>query len=373
MILTDCAISGNSAAYSGGMVNSGGPYGPAGMATLTDCTISGNSATLDGGGLDNDGTANLTNCTIEGNYGGGGGGTEGGGLHNFGLANVADCTISGNSAVYGGGLDNEGTAILTDTIVADNTNLSGSASDIAGTVSGTYNLIGTGGSGGLVDGVGRNIILPSLASLGLAPLGSYGGPTQTMALLPGSAAIGNGLGASGTTTDQRGAPRSTSGAVDIGAFQDQGYTLAVASGSPQRTAVSQAFAAPLVVLLTENFTDTPLPNATISFSTPSSGARATLSAGSAVTDASGKASVTATANSSFGSYTISASSPGAGAAAHFKLTNLTTPTVGIVASAGSAVYGQTVTFTATVSAAWQHTDRDDHLRRQRHRAGYRVA
>ena len=65
-----------------------------------------------------------------------------------------------------------------------------------------------------------NIFLASLSTLGLAPLGSYGGPTQTMALLPGSAAIGKGTAVSGVTTDQRGEPLD-SPTPDIGAFQTQ--------------------------------------------------------------------------------------------------------------------------------------------------------
>jgi fibronectin-binding autotransporter adhesin len=129
------------------------------------------------------------------------------------------------------------TATLTDTIVAGNTDSMGGPSDIGGTqasqVTGSNNLIGTGGSGGITGGSDGNIVLTSLANLGLAPLGDYGGPTETMALLPGSAAIGAGTAAAGVTTDQRGAPRPASGAVDIGAFQDQGYTVAVISGSPQ--------------------------------------------------------------------------------------------------------------------------------------------
>ena len=67
------------------------------------------------------------------------------------------------------------------------------------------------------NGVGGDIVLSSLASLGLAPLGDYGGPTPTMALLPGSAAIGAGAAASGVTTDQRGFALDSP--VDIGAFQ----------------------------------------------------------------------------------------------------------------------------------------------------------
>jgi hypothetical protein len=89
---------------------------------------------------------------------------------------------------------------------------------------GRHNLIGIGGSGGLVNGVDGNIVLTKLNGLDLAPLGDNGGPTQTIALLPGSKAIGAGVVADypGTTTpittDQRGRPLDTP-EPDIGAFQ----------------------------------------------------------------------------------------------------------------------------------------------------------
>src|SRR5262249_36838555 len=51
----------------------------------------------------------------------------------------------------------------------------------------------------------------------LAPLGDYGGPTQTMALLPGSPAIGAGTSTGAPATDQRGIARGP--IVDIGACQ----------------------------------------------------------------------------------------------------------------------------------------------------------
>ena len=194
--------------------------------------------------------------------------------------------------------------------------------------------------------------MTSLADLGLAPLGDYGGPTETMALLPGSAAIGAGTAVSGITTDQRGAPRPTSGAVDIGAFQDQGYTVAVSSGSPQSTLVSQAFSSPLVALLTENFAGAPLPGATIDFSAPSSGASATLSASSAVTDASGLASVTATANATAGTYVVTASATGVTSSASFNLTNQIQPSFSGL-TGQTVTYGSTVTFTGTLAAGSQ--------------------
>ena len=64
----------------------------------------------------------------------------------------------------------------------------------------------------------------------LAPLAYYGGPTQTMALLPGSPAIGAGsiaLIPAGVTTDQRGYARIVGGTVDIGAYEAQSIPLVV--------------------------------------------------------------------------------------------------------------------------------------------------
>ncbi|HEY1918443.1 MAG TPA: choice-of-anchor Q domain-containing protein [Streptosporangiaceae bacterium] len=53
----------------------------------------------------------------------------------------------------------------------------------------------------------------------LGPLADNGGPTKTIALLPGSPAIGT--GGKCPATDQRGDPRSRKTGCDIGAFQVQ--------------------------------------------------------------------------------------------------------------------------------------------------------
>ena len=330
------------------------------MATLISCTISGNSA-REYGGLEvgKYGKAYLTGCTVSDNsatvYGSGG-------IYNTGyLASLTDCTVTGNAASgNGGGLFKTGTTELEDTIVAGNTGPGGSASDIHGTVSSasSNNLIGTGGSGGILNGVSGNIVLSNLAGLGLAPLGNFGGPTETMALLPGSPAIGAGAGTSGISTDERGAPRPTFGAIDIGAFQDEGYTLAVSSGSPQSRLVNQAVQASLAAMLTENFVQTPLAGVTINFSAPSSGASATLSATSAVTNSSGAVSVTATANGTAGSYTVSASAIGVASPATFNLTNQIQPSFsGLVNQ--TVTYGNSVTFTGTLSAGQQAPTGED--------------
>ena len=158
----------------------------------------------------------------------------------------------------------------------------------------------------------------------LAAMGNYGGPTQTLALLPGSPAIDAGTASiSGVTvpaTDQRGLGRV--GNVDIGAFESQGFTLAVASGStPQSAYVNSAFANPLVVTVTANNGIEPVDGGFVTFLAPGSGPTATLSATTA-TIAAGAASVTATANGTAGGpYTVSASTAGAAAPASFVLTN----------------------------------------------------
>ncbi len=69
--------------------------------------------------------------------------------------------------------------------------------------------------------------MTSLTGLGLAPLGNFGGPTQTMALLPGSPALGAGVIADYPGTTTRSPPTSAASPLDtpnpdIGAFQTQG-------------------------------------------------------------------------------------------------------------------------------------------------------
>src|SRR5207244_2675040 len=110
--------------------------------------------------------------------------------------------------------------------------------DIEGTLdtSSAYNLVGTGGSGGLSNGVNHNQV--GVSDPGLGSLANNGGPTQTIALLPGSPAIDHGGNAYVNTgeTDQRGLTRIVNGTVDIGAFEVQ--ALAAPSGLTATAAAS---------------------------------------------------------------------------------------------------------------------------------------
>jgi Bacterial Ig-like domain (group 3) len=337
--LDDCTISNNSASYDAGFFNTGtatldnctistnsaqetGGLFNLGTVTLDNSTISGNSSSSSGGGMVNDGTAKLTNCTISGNSA-----HLGGGLSNFNSATLSGCTISGNYAPNVGGLyDDFGTATLKDTIVAGNSGSAGTPSDVGGAgasaVTGSNNLIGAGGSGGIQGGVDGNVI--GVGDPLLAPLGNYGGTTETMALLPGSPALGKGAAISGITTDQRGEPLD-SPQPDIGAFQSQGFTLtAVAGSNPQSVAAGDNFANPLAVTVVAKDSLEPVAGGVITFTaTPASnGASVNLSGTTATIGSNGVAQVTGMANSTTGSYSVAASSAGVATPFEFSLTNI---------------------------------------------------
>jgi CSLREA domain-containing protein len=288
--ITDTVLSGNSASSGGGIYNfsatatiegstlddnsavfgSGGGIfnasfgGPTAIVSLTASTVSGNSADFVGGGIVNFGAAtmNIAASTLNDNtaafLGGGGifnqsfgglaasvtitastlsGNTavgDGGAIYNdddFGGAATIDITsgtISGNSATAnGGGIFNTGTATFRNTIVAGNTAPTGP--DVSGAFTSLgYNLIGIGdgstGFGATGDQVGTatSPIDPMLGALA-----DNGGPTFTMALLPGSPALNAGDPGLTGTTDQRGVLRPQGPGVDIGAFELEYQTIDV--------------------------------------------------------------------------------------------------------------------------------------------------
>ncbi len=202
-------------AGSGGFGASGGTFGVGGTGG-------------GGGGIFNSGTLNAVACTFSSNHAGSGGiggsgffsspggnGGNGGGISNSGLLSLTACTLFGNTAGdagragmgigaapggssgSGGGIHNSGTCHLTFSIVAGNS-VSFTSSNIGGPL--------TTNTDNFTNGDPR-----------LAPLGDYGGPTQTMALRPGSPARNHAISSNTYTTDQRGFPMI--GVPDIGAYE----------------------------------------------------------------------------------------------------------------------------------------------------------
>jgi CSLREA domain-containing protein len=258
LTITNSTFSGNKALGGGGIEN----YG---TLTVTNSIFSDNSIfRYVGGGIDNTGKLVVTNSTFSGNMALNGG--YGGGIGNLciapacdvaapgvaaGTLTVINSTFSGNFALLGGSIENEGTLTVTSSTFAGNagigTAINGPTIHGPAKVRNTILANGRSNCSGQITDAGYNIsddascafsatgslnnTNPLLDPAGLA---NNGGPTPTIALLPGSPAI-DAIPLAHCTdqasppnpiiTDQRGFPRPDSGesACDIGAFEVQDF------------------------------------------------------------------------------------------------------------------------------------------------------
>ena len=316
--------------------NGGGFYNLA-IVNVAGSTLARNSAGVNGGGFFSNNTATVVNSTLTGNSAG----SNGGGFINLKNATVIDSTIARNFATQGGGIFNSvGTVTLSGTILAQNTVSASNSTPrdwggLTASVASSFNLIGDGAAAGLTNGTNHNLVgtAANLLNPLLAVLGDYGGPVQTMALLPGSLALAAGSTFTNPTngqpigTDQRGVSRSSGTSADIGAYQSAGFALVGIGGDGQSAIIDQVFASPLVVQLIENAFSKPLRSAglQVTFTSSTTAASATLSATGVATDANGQAGVAAQANGTVGGpYGVMASAAGVDSVA-FYLTNLKVP------------------------------------------------
>jgi CSLREA domain-containing protein len=200
-----------------------------------------NNTGLTGGGILNTGILSLTNSTIYSNLSW----NHGGGLYNNGTASVDSVTFNNNTADIdadnagdGGAIYvlNGATLFLRDSLLTGNTDdspIGTQAEECFGDIiSQDYNLIAQTPSPtgcNVIGSTGHNLIGIFSNVLDFQLL-DHGGATGTLALLPGSIAIGAGdptgckneLG-SVLTKDQRGVSRI--GVCDIGAFEYQVETF----------------------------------------------------------------------------------------------------------------------------------------------------
>ena len=324
----------------GGAINANGPLtlarvaildsespGVGGLAlaattTIRDSLIGGNrSISSSGGGIFVSAgvTATIANTTITGNTAAA---SIGGGLVNNGASTTLNnVTIAGNAATQGGGIVSaSGTLRVGNTIVASNTTTGSSPNCLlsVGLTSLGTNLV----FGGDTCGFGAAGDLQAQDPK-LGPLQDNGGPTSTLGLGLGSAAIDAGNsgtpGSGGATceaADQRGVARPLDGdglngaRCDIGAFESQGFTMRRASGNGQSTETRTDFAIPLAVTITANAANEPVgPGGGLLFSAPSNGASLDPVTRTVNTTVSG-ASFVAKANTLTGSYMVTASSQG---------------------------------------------------------------
>jgi hypothetical protein len=214
MVINNSTISGNTmhtscpaSCFTGAGISNRG-----GTVTIQNSTISGNRAPSGGASAINlflGGTVAIINSTVSGN-------SSPRGTAIYGPVAISNSTISGNN---GAGIY---AATLQNSILANNS----SANCVGSVTSKGYNL--SSDDSCAFNGPGDlNNIDPMLG-----PLRANGGPTKTMALLPGSPAIDAG-NQSGCTdgqghllkTDQRGMPRpdwEDKTGCDMGAYEHQG-------------------------------------------------------------------------------------------------------------------------------------------------------
>jgi hypothetical protein len=219
MTVNNSTVSINSANWGGGIHNTNQTHSgtaTAGLMTFNGDTIANNTTygalgAGDGGGIWNSGTLTVNSTTVANNTA-----LEGGGIINSSLSAstqatllVIDSTIFGNSVGPGSGGGIGVTAGIPEIMAVISSTISGNSA--IGIISGT-GYIGTGGgiyasgvimlntilagntatgsgpdlAGSLAAGSANNLVG---GNPGLAPLGNNGGPTQTMALLPGSPAF----------------------------------------------------------------------------------------------------------------------------------------------------------------------------------------
>jgi hypothetical protein len=219
---------GGGGGFGGGGGGGGGYTDPSGGggAGLGGAIFNNQGATLS---LLND---TLTANTAQGGTGGGQGGQDGQGLggavfNRNGTVTILFSTLSSNTADQGGrdvynlsdGSGQTGTANITDSILGqsgaatitdfNSTTVNGGNAPVNTGQRDLMSNPGTFPATGLVPGTDPR----------LAALANNGGPTPTMALLPGSPAFQAGTPVAGITTDQRGLPRP--GTPSLGAFEPQ--------------------------------------------------------------------------------------------------------------------------------------------------------
>ncbi len=269
-----------SGSSSEGGLGEGGAIYNSGTLTVTNSTFSANQATGgsatgsssvggvgEGGAIYNysSGTLTVTNSTFSDNQatGGSSGGIgEGGAIYNFSSSTLTliNSTFSDNQAIggVGGAFNNGGGTInLKGTILADSTPNNCYYTSLTDD---GYNLSDDGSCGFTATG-SHNIVSDIDLANGLA---NNGGPTETIALEMGSAAIAQIPPAACTdandnplTTDQRGYGRPAPGQTDccIGAYEAD----AVPTATPTATATATLTATPTA---TATPMPTPSPTAT---------------------------------------------------------------------------------------------------------------
>ncbi|MCZ2342716.1 MAG: cadherin-like domain-containing protein [Bacteroidales bacterium] len=243
-------FTGNQSGSDGGAIYQ---FGYTGLLRIEGSLFDNNTAINEGGAVYIDGSNGdrIENSTFTRNTA-----DEGGAINfspgngNESLLQLINVTATQNTArAYGGISGAQAAPILLNSIIAGNTSTDPTTpDDLIGLVSLGGNVIGSVDPNGILVQQPSDIIGATNPGLA-AKLADNGGPTPTLALLPGSPAIGRGV-ASGSISpftlnappaDQRGLARPTGGAFDAGAIQVQqpiGVATTFTTGAEQSLTIA---------------------------------------------------------------------------------------------------------------------------------------
>ena len=363
----DGVITGNLAA------NGGGIYAFSSL-TMTSSKVSNNSVSGSGGGIAGDVPMTISGSTINANNG----------VSIYGPSStiaIDNSTISGNA---GGGIDtgfiaayfvtitaNTGPGIYLEVATVNNSVAEFDDSVIVGNgspptvndlqtsasrpITGTFNYIGSLSTVALND-LDVGVRIASCASLNLGLLANNGGGTQTHALLAGSCLIDAGgtvsPGGLSFTNDQRGNsfPRFVNTHADIGAFEYQGGATPLPSTTALVSSLNPAGSGQSVTFTATVTGSGATPTGSVTFKD------AGVTFGSGSLNASGQATF-ATSSLTAGNHAITAVYAGdtayAGSTSNTVNQDITTTllssTTTLTDGPAATTFGQSITFTATVT------------------------
>ncbi|MGH2717887.1 MAG: beta strand repeat-containing protein [Actinomycetota bacterium] len=325
-------FSGNSADTDGGAIDSG-DFGGGGSVTIGTSTFSGNSAATDGGAIDS---------------GDSGGGEIGGG----GSVSLLASTLVNNTAHSGPTIDNSagsGSVIAAGDLFAGScTQGSGSWTDAG------YNAAA---DASCLKGASTDVSSTAVNKLGA--LSSNGGPTKTILPLTGNPALGLIPNATTVrvgsatlrlcpTVDQRGVTSAPGAACAAGSVQLLLTTTTTLGSSANPSMFGQTIS--FTATVTAVATGVGTPGGQVHFFVDGS---ELTPAGSL--DGSGVATSAPTSSLGVGTHTVTATytgDPGFAASTSASLSQVVdqlTPTIGVTSTANPSMFGQPVSFSATLT------------------------
>ncbi len=258
--ISSATFTGNTSGIGAAAMNVDGPV------TISDSTFDDNSAPGPGAIYLYAGSLTVTGSTFSANKATARGGAALG--VDYAPLTVSNSTFAGNQAAGQGAVNiqSNGSSIVDSTFAGNTQTTAGNGSDVTNGYMGTVTLAGDIFTGSCVGSVttnatpfaddGYNVGTGSSCFVGgagdltdanlatqLTPLGNFGGPTQTVTLLPGNSALGlvpdpTTVGTSPNTfalcpvTDQRGVASLAGTACNAGSTQLAGQTITVTTAAP---------------------------------------------------------------------------------------------------------------------------------------------